>query len=164
MCVAQTKFFEQYFEICHNCLSLLPAERRRYCSSSCTYSQCGFYPFIFAWKFGIKIRIAHSHSTRYSDNWLKGICNYLLICLMKIFVTDRFACGNDAANFLFGKHNLSNTYIFHNAIDTSIFQFSVDRRRNKRKDLNLSGNLVLGHVGNMFKLKIIHSLLMSLFQ
>ncbi len=121
-----------------------------------------FIHLFFAWKFGIKIRIAHSHSTRYSDNWLKGICNYLLICLMKIFVTDRFACGNDAANFLFGKHNLSNTYIFHNAIDTSIFQFSVDRRRNKRKDLNLTGNLVFGHVGNMFKLKN-HSFLIDVF-
>lgn len=118
--------------------------------------------FFLAWKFGIKIRIAHSHNTRYSDNWLKGICNYLLICPIKMFITDRIACGNDAAIFLFGKHNLSKTYIFHNAIDTAKFQFSVDRRKNKRKELNLSDNLVFGHVGNMLKQKN-HSFLIDVF-
>lgn len=118
--------------------------------------------FFLAWKFGIKIRIAHSHNTRYSDNWWKGLLDRFFIWPMNLFLTDRFACGNDAARFLYGKHHLSDTYIFHNAIDTKNFQFRIDKRDIYRKKLNLTDKLVFGHAGLMVKRKN-HMFLISTF-
>lgn len=113
--------------------------------------------------FGIKRRIVHSHNTKYSDKKANVFRNFFLISCSRPFITDYFACGQDAAIFLFGKRNLNNTYIFHNAIDVSRYRFNPDMRIRKRNELELNDRLVFGHIGNFLPQKN-HHYLIKLFK
>ena len=116
---------------------------------------------LFAKYFHIKVRILHSHNTCYSENKIKGYINFLLIYPLKFLITHRCACGIKAAEFLFGKKSID-SYILHNAIDTSKFVFDENKRELKRKELGLENKNVYGHVGNFLKQKN-HSYLIEVF-
>lgn len=96
-------------------------------------------------KAGIKVRIAHNHSTAGKGETKKNIVKYLLRPLSKIYPTHLCACTKYAGEWLFGKK--TDIKIFHNAIEIEKYKYN-ERVRNKiRKELNIKDKLVIGHVG-----------------
>ena len=79
---------------------------------------------------GVRMRIAHSHSTR---------CEYrkadtLLRPLFYLLCTHRLACGQDAGQWLFPNREFT---VFNNAIDIESFRFSRGLRDEKRRLLGI---------------------------
>lgn len=122
-----------------------------------------FLHFLFAKKFGVKVRILHSHSTRYSDNPVKSFPNAILTAWAKRMLTHRCACGVAAGNFLFGREALPGTFILHNAIATSRYAFDEAARQRKRQELGFApSDILFGHVGN-FSGEKNHEFLIDIF-
>lgn len=105
---------------------------------------------------GIKIRIAHSHNTTSTSmrlhNLMKPIFNWAY--------TDAFACGDLAGKWLFGSKNF--TFI-PNGIKLENFRFNKSIRNNKRKELGVQSNLLVGHVGR-FNFQKNHLFILRVFK
>lgn len=121
-----------------------------------------FLHFLFAAWFGIRVRVLHCHSTRFSDKRWKAVRNAVLIWPARLLLTHRCACGREAARFMFGKRHVKDTYIFHNAIEVDRFGFSPLARERTCRCLELGSALVLGHIGNFYKVKN-HDFLIDVF-
>lgn len=116
------------------------------------------YVLKYAKKYGIKTRIAHSHTTNNSLSLKTPFVIYNKL-LLKKYYTNQFACGTKASEWLFGNKN---SYIIKNAIDISNFCFSNEKRIEIRDKLNIkSDEIVIGHVGRFEKEKN-HSFLIKL--
>ncbi|WMJ16351.1 glycosyltransferase family 1 protein [Geobacillus proteiniphilus] len=106
-----------------------------------------------AWLAGVKMRICHSHNTRWDskNRLLYKIYAYLLKKMIAIFATDYLACGRDAAISMFGKRNFlsGKVKVLNNAIDIEMFNGEVGCDVNQlKKDLNVPNDvMVLGHIG-----------------
>lgn len=102
-----------------------------------------------AQKYGIKIRIAHSHSIGFATDskakiWLGNLLKYPL----RYYATDYFACSRMAGRWLFGKKIAEEQLVVvKNAVDVKRFQYDAAVSERMRKQLNLGENLVIGHVG-----------------
>lgn len=96
-------------------------------------------------KAGIKVRIAHNHSTAGKGETKKNIVKCLLRPLSKIYPTHLCACTKYAGEWLFGKK--ADVKIIHNAIDIERFKYNESTRNRIRKELNLEDKLVIGHIG-----------------
>ena len=109
---------------------------------------------------GCNIRICHSHNTTCNNKIIHWALGLLFNCLC----TDRFACGEDAGKWMYGKKRFR---IVHNCIDTERFLFNPEERMKIRKEYGIDEKeLVLGHVGNfneqknqIMLLKIVHEIL-----
>lgn len=93
-----------------------------------------------AWLHGIKIRIAHSHST--SCNHIQ--INKLLMPAFQRLYTHGLACGKAAGQWLFGDSPFD---ILPNGFQTKNFIFSPESRDKIRCETHTTENLVLGHIG-----------------
>ena len=94
---------------------------------------------------GIKVRIAHNHSTAGKGETEKNIVKYLLKPLSKIYPTNLCACTKYAGEWLFGKK--ADVKVFHNAIDIEKYKYNEITRNRIRKELNLGDKVVIGHIG-----------------
>ncbi len=122
----------------------------------------GVLDLLFAFLYGIKIRILHSHSTKYSPSKLKSIRNFIIQLPVKLLANNYFACSASAGKFLFGARNIKNVTIINNAIDVSVFKYDKKKRDNKRAELNLQEKFVLGHIGSFVEVKN-HLFLLDVF-
>lgn len=124
----------------------------------------GLFNFLQANKYGIKHRIAHSHSTKYSNNLINGIRNFFLQMPINKLANIYFACGIEAGNFLFGKKCVKNgqVYIANNAINPQKFRFNRTLRGKVRNNLDINGKFVIGHVGAFLPQKN-HTFLIDVF-
>ena len=99
-------------------------------------------------KAGIKIRIAHSHSTSNKKEFLHHIIKSFLKPFAKKGATHFFACSKLAGDWLFGKK--TKYYLINNGADFSRFAFNVVKREEIRKELGIdSSSKVLGHIGRL---------------
>lgn len=108
------------------------------------------FPLLAAKQAGIKIRIAHSHSTTNRAEWKKNLLKQVLRPFSKVFATDYFCCSELAGRWLFGNktYDKGKVYLLNNAIDLDKFKYNEKIREEKRKELNLEKNeLVVGHIG-----------------
>lgn len=137
-------------------------EHQNICAVHVHAPNIAFLHFLFAACFGIRVRVLHCHSTRFSDKRWKAVRNEVLIWLARLLLTHRCACGREAARFMFGKRHIKDTYIFHNAIEVDRFGFSPLARERTRRCLELGSALVLGHIGNFYKVKN-HDFLIDVF-
>lgn len=137
-------------------------EHQNICAVHVHAPNIAFLHFLFAACFGIRVRVLHCHSTRFSDKRWKAIRNAVLIWPARLLLTHRCACGREAARFMFGKRHIKDTYIFHNAIEVDRFGFSPLARERTRRCLELGSALVLGHIGNFYKVKN-HDFLIDVF-
>lgn len=112
-------------------------------------------------KYGIKIRITHSHNTKRS-NIFKG---FLLNMFHKRMVEDStllLACGEEAGENIF---HTTNFKVFNNAIDTNRFQFSEDERIKIREELGISQyDILIGHVGSFRSTQKNHARIVKVFK
>ncbi|MGN1077615.1 MAG: glycosyltransferase family 1 protein [Candidatus Gallimonas sp.] len=118
-------------------------------------------------KAGVKVRIAHSHSTSNKKEWKKNIIKKLLRPFSKTYATHYFACSELAGKWLFGNKSFESgkVTIIRNAIDPDRFQFNEETRRDMRKQLEIGNRICFGHVGRfmpqknqIFLLKIFNAL------
>ena len=116
---------------------------------------------------GIRVRIAHSHSTQKLDrvsSVKKNIYFFIAKILLNVFSTHKIACGDAAGKFLYFNKKYT---ILKNGIDIKNFNFNINTREVIREKYNISKNtLLLGHVGRliyiknqMFLLKIINKII-----
>lgn len=94
-----------------------------------------------AWMAGVRIRIAHSHNTSCSHKFLDRCVRPLFY----FFCNGRLACGKDAGRWLYGKRDF---VVLNNGIDVEKFRYSKEDSDNIRRQYNLMGCKVIGHVGN----------------
>lgn len=121
--------------------------------------------FPIAKKYGIKTRIAHSHTTKFSDQWSHAVRNRLLCLPISLLATDFFACSRAAGSAAFGSKVVSEhrLYVLSNAIDPQRFIFSADGRGALRKEFGLEEDFVVGNIGRFSPQKN-HELLLRIFQ
>lgn len=127
-------------------LDLFFKENSNYDIIHCNMANASPFYFYYARKNGIKIRILHSHQSKYAKNILHAIRNIPLIWLGKKMATNYVACTNDAGKFLFSKCYFT---IISNAINIEKFSFSKSKRDEIRKRYNLNNKIVVGHVGRL---------------
>ncbi len=103
------------------------------------------FPLWCAKKAGIRVRIAHGHSTNSKQEKLRSFFKTVLKPFSTCFATELFACGEKAGNWLYGsKHDFK---IINNAVDLSRFKFNPEKREEIRSLLDVSDKFVIGHVG-----------------
>ncbi|MEW9501073.1 glycosyltransferase family 1 protein [Jeotgalibacillus marinus] len=107
---------------------------------------------------GVKIRIAHAHTTNDSSDSL--IRKIYLKCMRKMILhssTHLLACSKGAGHYLFGEKGVQNENYsyFPNAIDYSPFlqQDNNSEARKFKMQCGFGNNLVIGHIGRFIKAK-----------
>ena len=101
----------------------------------------------------VKYRIAHSHSTKNSNNFLIKIYKRYLQSKINKNANILLACGEKAAKWLY-KPKKDEAIIINNGIDIDKFTFSPAKRNKIRKELNIAEDtIVLGHIGRFEKPK-----------
>lgn len=122
--------------------------------------QCSFFHisrivFDYAQKYGIRIRIAHSHSSKLSDVWYKQLRNKLLLIGAFRKATNFVAVSEKAGVALFGTRVIAmdKLIIQKNAIQAEKYKFCERRRSEMRKQLDVEGKFVVCHIGNFNRIK-----------
>lgn len=101
-------------------------------------------------KAGIKVRIAHSHSTSNKKEWKKNILKNMLRPFSKKYSTHYFTCSELAGRYLFGDKTFDKgqVTIINNAIDINRFKYNKESRNSIRKELGITDDMVvIGNVG-----------------
>lgn len=115
----------------------------------------GIFALWYAKKYKVRRRFLHSHIA-YEDIGLKDKTINKVLCLLNRYLaTDLFACGRDAAQYMWGKRllNAGKVHIMTNAIDTGRFSFDKTTREQKRRELGLRDEFVVGIVGRLNRQK-----------
>lgn len=101
--------------------------------------------------FGCKVRIIHSHMAFVNENFCKRAYRIFLTSIAKVFATDKFACGTDAAKWLFGDkdYEAGKVTVIDNAIDLSKYAYNESVRHRLREEMNLGQDFVLGNVARL---------------
>lgn len=102
-------------------------------------------------KAGMKVRIAHSHSTSNKKEWKRNIIKNLLRPFSKKYATHYFACSELAGRWLFGDktYDAGKVTLINNAIDLEKFAFDQTAREEIRKQFELEDKFVVGNVGRL---------------
>lgn len=93
---------------------------------------------MMAKRYGIKVRIFHSHATQNGDTKWKQARNKLFANLTIKYATTNFACSKLAGDYLFGKDNY---YEIPNAIDITKFKFDENTRQKVRDKYHVPSNV-----------------------
>ncbi len=111
-------------------------------------------------QYGIKVRIAHSHSNNQDRN-LKYLIKLYYKRKIPKYATHLFACSEEAGKWMFKNAKFE---IINNAIDTEKYAYSLEKRKQIRESLGISDDmLVIGHVGR-FSYPKNHMYLLDIFQ
>lgn len=86
-------------------------------------------PLWIAKKCGIPVRIAHSHNNKSEEGVSGWVRNFLKIPLKSV-ATDFFACGEDAAKWLYGEKmwNAGRVKLLVNAIPVEKYEYDIRQR------------------------------------
>ena len=126
-------------------------------------SESGYFFYKEAARRGIPVIIAHAHNSHVKFD-LKWIVRTWMKHQMRPYLTHYFACGEEAAEWLFGKQLAKNAIILKNAINTLQYKFDEQLREKKRKELRLpSSTLTICHIGRFDKVKN-HSFILDIFE
>lgn len=110
----------------------------------------GSLVLMMAKKYGVSVRILHSHSARTGDRKWKEIRNKLFCGLSLKFANTYFSCSHLAGDYLFGKDNY---YIIPNAINIDRFSFDNKKRLSCRKEENCEEKFIITTVGRFARPK-----------
>lgn len=123
-----------------------------------------FFPLLAAYFAGAKIRILHNHTMANKSEGIRSLVKSTLRPLAKIFANQYWACGKDAAEWIYGKKSISRNEvtIVNNAIDLNKFAFNLNLRNKLRSELKVEDCLVIGHVGRFVETKN-HRFLIEIF-
>lgn len=109
-----------------------------------------FFVLLLSWAAGVQVRIAHSHIAFEPDkNLVKHLKTLVFKHLCRLFATDLFACGDDAARFMWGTSDPDKVRKMTNAIDTGRFHRALGAREKMRSALGIRDEFVLGTVARI---------------
>ncbi len=122
------------------------------------------FPLLAAFLAGVKVRIAHNHSTAVKGE-PKTLLKKVLKPFAKVFATHYFACSEYAGRWLFGDECFEKgcITIINNAIDLNKFKINKSMRDLIRAELGIEDKLVIGHVGRVVYPKN-HDFLIDIFE
>ena len=123
------------------------------------------FPLRAAKKAGVKVRMAHSHSTTNKKEWKKNLLKQVLRPVSKVYATNYMCCSELAGRWLFGDkaYDSGKVYLLNNAIDLDKFKYNEKLRKEKRKELGISDDtIVIGHIGRFVAQKN-HTFLIDIF-
>lgn len=122
------------------------------------------FPLFVAWLAGVKVRILHNHNTDAKEERIRTVIKRVLRPFAKLFANQYWACSKFAAEWMYGTNalNKGKVSIVNNAIDLEIFVFNQEKRNIIRRDLQLEGKFVIGHVGRFMRQKN-HEFLIDIF-
>lgn len=113
-----------------------------------------------AYKVGIPVRIAHSHSASQDKN-IKYLIKKIYKKSIPVYATHLFACGKDAGEWMFENNDFK---IVRNAINSKSYIYNENIRSEVRKKLKIKDEeLVIGHVGR-FNYPKNHRFLIDIFR
>lgn len=124
-----------------------------------------YYILKAAKRWGIAVRVAHSHNTGFqSKNLVSILLGNILKGPMRRNSTHQVGCSKLACEWLFGKGSVERgeAKVILNAIDTRLFVYDEEVRREVRRELNLDEKFVIGHVGR-FENQKNHTFLLDVF-
>lgn len=106
------------------------------------------YILSIAKKYGVPIRISHSHNTNYTiSNKYRIWLNDLQKKKIYKYATHRWSCSRIAAEWLYG--TTEHTCVIHNAIEVERFLFSNESRRKIRRQYGIDENYVMVMIGRL---------------
>lgn len=109
-------------------------------------------------KNGVPVRIAHSHTANQDKN-LKYPVKLWYRRSIPRYATALFACGKDAGDWMFRGAPYQ---IVNNAIDAAAYTYDPAKREAVRRQLGLTDELAVGHVGRFSPQKN-HAFLLDIF-
>lgn len=100
-------------------------------------------------KYGVKVRINHSHVSFENEKFTQKLKHFLVSPIICRLATDLWACSRDAGIFMYGKKNIKkdNFYVMNNAIDIEKYKYLTSYRNSIRDELNLKDEFVIGCIG-----------------
>lgn len=112
----------------------------------------------------IPVRIAHSHTAYTPEAETSRIIRKIITSITKHYATDLFACGLDAAIWMWGRNEWEkgNVHVMTNAIETNSFAFSQEKRDTIRGKLGITERFVVGNVAR-FSYQKNHEFLIKIF-
>lgn len=115
-------------------------------------------------KCGVENRIAHAHQAFMKETFKQKIMRLISVPITKFYSTELFACGNDAAKWMWGKRAFekNRVYIMKNAINVQNFGFVSEKRAQIREDLGITDKFVIGNVAR-FSYQKNHEFLINIF-
>ena len=126
-------------------------------------SESGYFFYKEAARRGIPVIIAHAHNSHVKFD-LRWIVRTWMKHKMRPYLTHYFACGEEAAEWLFGKELAKKAIILKNAIDTRQYLFDEQLREKKREELGLAPEvLTICHIGRFDKVKN-HCFILDIFE
>lgn len=161
----EKKLVENGFKVHHIRIGASKAEKKRVFNTIVSetvfdavhiHGSCDYELLKCAKDVNIKTRIVHSHaaleSTRYKNKIYVALRNSYHDILNSLYVTDKWACGNEAANSMWGNKAVlqKKVFIMPNAVNTKHFAFSAEWAERIRRELHISKDeLVIGTVGRL---------------
>lgn len=109
-----------------------------------------FLAFPIVEKYGISVRIVHSHATLYAENKIKAVRNKILWAMAKGKITDRIGCSKAAGDFLFGNETFT---VLKNAIAYEDYLYDKGLREEVRNREGVGDKLVVGNIGRFSQQK-----------
>ena len=102
-------------------------------------------------KYGVPVRILHSHNSRGADSQIKRIRNRMMSRVGIANASHIFACSKVAAEYLYGNDD---AFILNNAIDLDDFGLDSVTRDDIRATLGVDeGTKLIGHIGRFAEQK-----------
>lgn len=125
-------------------------------------SELGYFALREAKRQGIPVRICHAHNAPHGFEWKMLVRNYFKKKMMP-YLTHMFMCGKESGDWLYGKEHEDKFIQLNNAIDAEKFRYNEKKEQEIRKELDVEGKFVIGHVGRFFKQKN-HTFLIDIFK
>ena len=128
-------------------------------------SSKNYYILKCAAKWGIPVRVAHSHNTGFqSRNPLVIAFGNLLKMPMRKYATHWVGCSKLACEWLFGEGSVErgDARVILNGIDSKLFVYDEKVRQEVRKEMGIEDKFVIGHVGRFVNQKN-HTFLLDIF-
>lgn len=115
----------------------------------------------YAKKSGIKHIIAHSHSTMFSNNFVKKVLNRYLKRNIVKYANHYFACSTEAAEFLYGEDFCKNHHIelIRNGVEPEKYRFNAETRKIVRNEWGWDEYTIIVHVSNFSPIKNVEFLI-----
>ena len=123
---------------------------KKYDIIHCHLLNISFLYFDIAKKNNIKIRIIHSHASKYAEKKSRIFRNMILGKIGISLSTAKFACSKLAGEFLYKNKCYT---IINNAIVIDKYRYNNEKRKKVRSDYNLNNEIVIGHIGRFSEQK-----------
>ena len=125
--------------------------KNKYDIVHCHILTMGAIYLYYAKKHGIKIRILHSHATKFGEGKWKNFRNSIFAAFSLKFANVYYACSRAAGDFLFKDKKYE---VINNAINVTKFKYDKTKRDIIRKKYGLKENeILIGNVGRLCKQK-----------